>query len=613
MIENTLLLLAGIGLIAILCQWFAWWVKLPAILFLLLAGILVGPVLGWLNPDALFGPLLFPIVSLSVAVILFEGALTLKLDEIKGLETIVRRMVSVGLLSTWIIITLSTRWLLDFSWSLSLLFGAVTVVTGPTVIVPMLRTVRPNAKIANILRWEGIVIDPLGALLAVLVFEFIISGGASGALGHTLFSFGKILALGLAMGVAAGYALGTALRKYWLPEYLHNVATLTLVFGVFAISNALQDESGLLSVTVMGLWLANMRGVSVEHILNFKENLSVLLISGLFILLAARVDFSQFEALGFAALGVLAIMQFVARPLKILFCTLGSSLQWRERALLAWIAPRGIVAAAVAALFALRLQEQGVPGADLLVPLTFLVIIGTVVLQSATARMIAIGLGVAEPEPRGFLIVGANPVARAIAKALKKRGYESLLCDNSWGNVSAARMAGLAVFYGNAVSEYADRRLDLIGLGRLLALSPQRELNALAVHRYHREFGDNNTYTLLTTTDKEDGKREAAPPAGHIAFGPDVSFYKLSSLLSQEAEIRETKLSESFDFDAYYKQYYKQAIPLFAIDAKNRLRIFDAETDLKAGPGWTILSLIQQSDDAQPESISTMPKEHGSA
>ncbi len=601
MSENTLLVLAGIGILAILCQWFAWWVKLPAILFLLLADIVVGPVLGALDPDALFGHLLFPIVSLSVAVILFEGALTLKLAEIKGLETIVRRMVSTGMLSTWIVTTLSTRILLDFSWELSLLFGAVTVVTGPTVIVPMLRTVRPNARIANILRWEGIVIDPIGALLAVLVFEFIIAGGTGGALGHTLFSFGKILVLGLVMGAAAGHALGTALRHHWLPEYLHNVATLTLVFGVFAISNALQDESGLLTVTVMGLWLANMRGVSVENILNFKESLSVLLISGLFILLAARVDFSQFQALGWNALGVLAIMQFVARPLKIFLCTLGSSLKWNERALLAWIAPRGIVAAAVAALFALRLQEQGFLDAGLLVPLTFMIIIGTVVLQSGTARILASWLGVAEPEPRGFLVVGANPVARAIAKALKKRGYDSLLCDNNWNNVRAARMEGLTTFYGNAVSEYADRRLDLVGLGRLLALSPQRELNALAAHRYHREFGDNNTYTLLTTTDKDDGKRHSAPPAGYIAFGKDVSFAKLSSLLSQQAEIRETKLTESFDFDAYYKKYYKRVIPLFAIDGKGRLRVFDAEHDLKAGPGWIILSLIKKQDEAKPE------------
>lgn len=613
MSDNIPLILAGIGILSILCQWFAWWVKLPAILFLLLAGILVGPTLGWLEPDALFGQLLFPIVSLSVAVILFEGSLTLKFEEINGLETVVQRMVSTGMLSTWIVTTLATRYILEFSWELSLLFGAVTVVTGPTVIVPMLRTVRPTAHISNILRWEGIVIDPIGALLAVLVFEFIISGGIAGhGLGHTLVSFGKLLVIGSALGAAAGHFLGMALRNHWFPEYLHNMATLTLVFGVFALSNTVQHESGLLTVTVMGIWLANMRGVSVENILNFKESLSVLLISGLFIILAARLDFGQLQQLGWAAIGVLAVMQFVARPLKILVCTWGSALKWTERALLAWIAPRGIVAAAIAALFALRLQDQGYPDAALLVPLTFMVIIGTVVLQSSTARLFAVWLGVSEPEARGFLVVGANAVARSIAKALSKRGYDTLLCDNNWTNVRAARMAGLNTFYGNAVSEYADRRLDLIGFGKLLALSPQRDLNALAVHRYRREFGDSNIYSLVTTTEKDEGKHSNVPPAGYIAFGKDVSYSRIAELLNDGAEIRETKLSENFDYDAYYKKYYKKAIPLFAIDSKGRLRVFSAEQDLKPGPGWLLLSLIEKEDKAKPEqSISKGSVEEG--
>ena len=186
--EHAVLTMAGIVVVATACQWFAWWVKLPAILFLLLAGIVAGPVTGWIRPDELFGDLLFPIVSLSVAIILFEGSLTLKVSEISGLENVVRRMVTSGLLVTWVVVACATYYLLDFSLELAVLFGAFTVVTGPTVIVPLLRTVRPNAHIANILRWEGIVIDPIGALLAVLVFEFIISGqGGAAAQGPTQF------------------------------------------------------------------------------------------------------------------------------------------------------------------------------------------------------------------------------------------------------------------------------------------------------------------------------------------------------------------------------------------------------------------------------------------
>lgn len=594
--EHAIIALAGIGVLALVCQWVAWWVKLPAILFLLLVGIVAGPVLGWLEPDALFGDLLLPLVSLSVAVILFEGSLTLRVEDIRGLERVVRRLITTGLVVTWVITAVAVHILLDFPWELSFLFGAVTVVTGPTVIVPILRTVRPQARVANILRWEGIVIDPIGALLAVLVFEFIISGRGGVALGHTVIVFAQVLAAGILVGIAVGFGLGLVLRRHLLPEFLHNVAALTLVFAAFAIANAVQEESGLLAVTVMGLWLANMPRVNVTNILDFKESLSVLLISGLFIILAARIDPAQFQALGWAGLGVFLAIQFVARPAKVAVATWGSSLPWRERTLLAWIAPRGIVAAAVAAVFALRLQEQGAVHAELLVPLTFLVIVGTVLLQSVTARLLARGLGIAEPEPKGFLIVGANPVARAVGKALENQGFRTLLTDTNWDNVRAARMAGLASYYGNAVSEHADRHLDLVGIGRMLGLSPQRELNALAAMRYRTEFGRESVFTLPASAEKEPAEKAEVPETqrAQTAFGEDISYTKLASLLSQGGEIHETPLTEDFDFDAYQAQYGRKAIPLFAVTPRGRLRLFTAASEFTPEAGWTVVGLIQQ-------------------
>jgi NhaP-type Na+/H+ or K+/H+ antiporter len=593
--EHILIALAGIGLIAIVSQWLSWWLKLPAILFLLLSGIIAGPVTGWLDPNALFGDLLFPMVSLSVAVILFEGSLTLKLDQIRGLQQVVRNLVSFGILVTWAVTTIASYLLLDIGWQLALLFGAVTVVTGPTVIIPMLRTVRPNARIANILRWEGIVIDPIGALLAVLVFEFIVSGRADGALGHTLFGFGEILLIGIAMGVVPGYVFGLVLRQHLIPEYLRNIATLSLVFVVFVGSNLIYSESGLLAVTILGLWLANMKDVQIEDILSFKESLSLLLISGVFILLAARLDVNELGRLGWPAVYVFLAIQFVARPLKVAVSTLGSTLNWRERALLAWIAPRGIVAAAVSALFALRLQEQGMPQADLLVPLTFMVIIGTVVLQSASARFIARWLNVAEPDPRGFLIIGANPVARAIGKALTDREFRVILTDTSWENARAARMGGLPVYYGNPISAHADQHLDLVGIGRMLALSPVADVNVLAGMRFRSEFGRAAIYTIQTAQEKAGAEKlkAAEPRRGYTLFGTEVTFTMLSSLISQGADIRATTLSESFTFDEYRQQHGHKAIPLFAIDPRDRIQVFVADGKLKPGPGWTVLSLVQ--------------------
>ena len=598
--EYAIIALAGIGLLAIACQWIAWWLKLPAILFLLLAGILAGPVTGWLDPGHLFGELFFPLVSLSVAVILFEGSLTLRFREIIGLEHVVRRMVSTGVLITWAVISIATHFILHFSWEIALLFGSLAVVTGPTVIVPMLRTVRPNIHLANILRWEGIVIDPIGALLAVLVFQYIVSGSSGGAFGKTALTFAASLGSGLLVGSSAGYLLGIILRRYWLPEYLHNLATLTLVFAVYAVANLLQAESGLLAVTVMGILLANMKDVEVADILDFKESLSILLISGLFIILAARIDFNTVAQLGWKAVGVFLVIQFVARPLKIAVATWGSSLKWQERMLLAWIAPRGIVAAAVAAVFSIRLQEQGFEQAVLLVPLIFLVIIGTVVLQSATARVLAVRLGGAEPEPRGFLIVGANPVARAVARALNKQGFPTLLADNNWDNIRAALMDGHETFFGSIVSEHADRHLDLVGIGNLLALSPQREANTLAAMRYRSEFGDANIYTLRTSRGKQD-EQVAKPDKGQVAFGRDVNFDRMSELLRQGAEIKATKLTDTFDFDEYYKQYYGKSILLFAIDPRGNLHVYTPGEKISPMDGWTMLSLILKDTGDKPE------------
>lgn len=585
----ALVILAGVA-----CQWFAWRVRLPAILFLLLTGITIGPVLGWLDAGRLFGDLLFPFISLSVAVILFEGSLTLRFHQIAGLRRVVRDLVSFGVLVTWVITAAVTRFALGFSWEISFLFGAITVVTGPTVIVPMLRTVRPTSAVANVLRWEGILIDPIGATLAILVYEFILSGSGGNAIGHTLLSFGEIVSVGLILGGIAGYLYGIILRHHWLPEYLHDVGTLSFVFILFTVSNYLHHESGLLAVTVMGVWLANMRDVPVDEILDFKESLSVLLISVLFIILATRIDFADFSRLGWPAVFVFLAIQFLARPLSVMVATFRSGLSWPERHLLAWIAPRGIIAAAISALFAIQLEEAGYATAPLLVPLTFLVILGTVILQSATAGFIARMLGVSEPDPKGILIIGANHVAIAVAKALQECGFRPLLIDTSWEKIRRARMEGLQTFYGNPVSEQADRQLDLVGMGRMLALSAHSSLNTLACMNYKMEFGRSDVYAIQTVSEK--GKSDRRRPARHRVwnnlFDEEATFSRISALLAKGWKIRQTKLTEEFNFKAYQEKYEGKFIPLFAVTSKGDLQIFTVDGSLVPQPGWTLVSLL---------------------
>lgn len=593
--QQILLSVGGIGAAALACQWLAWRLKLPAILFLLLAGILAGPALGWLDPEALFGPLLMPLVSLAVALILFEGSLTLHLSQWREIGSVVHRLVTVGALVTWLVIALATHWLLGFDWPLAILFGTLTLVTGPTVIVPMLRVVRPKAAIANILRWEGIMIDPIGALLAVVVYSFIIASAEGNGLSQSLITFAGVLFCGTALGAAGGWLLGQIMREQWLPEYLHNLASLAAVLGIFIAANQIMHESGLLAVTVMGMWLANMRGVDVRQILHFKENLSVLLISGLFILLAARLDLHALLGLGPAVLALLLVIQLLARPLSVWLATLGSTLNWRERALLAWIAPRGIVAAAVSAIFAIRLHQADHQDALLLVPLTFAVIIGTVVLQSATARPLARLLKVAEPAPSGFLIVGANEPARAIAKTLQQLGCRVLLTDSSWENIRAARMDGLTTYFGNPASQHADAHLDLVGLGHLLGLSPAGEINALACARFRHDFGHSRLFVLASGLEKQrsDKHRAAEEHRGHLLGAKPMTYLQLANRMHQGAELYSTTLTEGFGWDAYQALHGERAHLLFARDDHGWVHVASPDNPLQPQPGWTLVALIE--------------------
>ena len=594
--NNILLSIASIGVLGIACQWFAWWVRIPSILFLLTMGIIVGPVLNLINPDALFGNLLFPFISLSVAVILFEGSLTLKFEDIRGHGKTVSNLVSTGALITWLIIGYSTYRLLDLPIELAFLFGAIVVVTGPTVIIPMLRIVRPNTKVANVLRWEGIVIDPLGALLAVLVFDFIISGQQNNALGMIFLTFGKIIFSGLIIGFVSGWSIGELLRKQYVPQYLRNIFTLISVFAIFVISEMIESESGLLAVTVMGITMANMKDMDIDNILDFKESLSVLLISALFIILAARIELHELIHVGWPAIILLGIIIFVARPISVFTSSIGSDLTVNEKLMVSWIGPRGIIAAAISSLFALRLEDAGYSEAALIVPLTFVIIIGTVVIQSTTARYIADFLKVREPSPTGLLIIGAGNVARAIGKELQSHGFKTLLTDSTWENIRLARMEGLETYFGNPVSEHADRNLNLIGLGKLLAMSGRLNLDTLACLRFKSEFGKKNIYELKTTREKhtEDKHIVSTKHRGYELFTEDADYGNLAYRLRNQAEIKSTQLSDEFTFEQYLKKYEKGIVPMFAIDDKKRLHVFVVNGEMKPEANWIIIAMIDK-------------------
>jgi len=585
--------LASIVVLGMGAQWLSWRLRLPSILLLLLFGFAAGPTL---RPDELFGDLLLPLVSLSVGLILFEGGMSLRLTELREIGATVRNLILVGGAVTWVVSAATGALWLGLDVRLALLLGAILVVTGPTVIIPLLRQIRPSRSVSSILRWEGILIDPIGATLALLVFEAILAGEAGAAATTIVIVILKTLAAGGLLGAAGAFSLTQTLKRFFIPDFLQSPAALAVVLAVFVAANQLQEGSGLLAVTVMGVLMANQRSVEIRHIAEFKENLQVLLISGLFIVLAARLSPADVAGLPLPSLAFVAALVLFARPAGVALATLGSKLSWRERLFLACVAPRGIVAAAVASVFTLRLTESasGLERAELVAPITFLVIIVTVALYGLSAPILARRLKLAQPDPQGVLILGAHSWARALAAQLQKEGFTVLLADGNWANVSAARMEGLNVYYGNVLSEQAEAEIDLAGIGRLLALSANEGINSLACMQFAHVLGRAHVFQLPSGGSTPTARGGIARRLqGRELFSPAATYWHLSGLFVQGAGLKRTDLTPEFDFEAFRKHYGEAAVPLAVVEPGAKLRFFTVDADLHPQPGHAVLSLVK--------------------
>lgn len=599
MITNPISLLALVAGFCAVAQMLAWKFKLPSILFLLLAGITLGPITGLLDPDLLFGDLLFPFVSLSVAIILFEGGLTLDLKKIKGHGSVVRKLLTVGVFITWCLMSITVHYLFGFDWPLACLFGSIGVVTGPTVIKPLLRTVRPREKIEKVLHWEGILVDPLGAFLAILVFQYILESSGGGAAAQIAIVLTKLVVVGLVMGCLAGSTVGALLGRHMIPDYLKEAITLISVIVAFAISESIQHESGLLTVTVMGAWLGNSKKLRLDEIMHFKENLSILLISTLFILLAARLELNAIAELGGAIVVFLLIVQLIIRPLSIWVCTLGSDWTWQEKVLAGWIAPRGIVAAAISSLFVIRLESENVEGVELLIPLAFVLIIGTVVIQSLSAKPLGDRLKVTNPAPNGILIVGGNPVSLALIKALAEEEVKCVLVDRSQRNIIAARRLGVKAYHGNPTSGHADENLPVSGIGAVIAMTRNAETNALALVHFRTAFGTERVFALALKPEESTDKVNEPKTLSNAdnLFGPDVTYELLADRLAQGATIATLTIDDSgASGGALEILETDNQIPLIAIDPNGFTHVYGAGREFTPEAGWRVLVLQSIND-----------------
>lgn len=587
------LAVAAIIALGVAAQWLAWRWRVPAILPLLAAGFLVGPVLGVLRPPELFpADIFFPLVSLAVGLILFEGGLTLRFAEIRETRRVVLNLVTWGGLVTWLGAAVAAHLVAGVDMHLALLFGALVMVTGPTVIGPLLRIVRPVSNVASVLKWEGIVIDAVGALVAVLVYESLLLSRAGEPLGNVVLLLLRFLLVGAVTGAAGGAALAWLLKRRAVPDFLINVVALAALFATFTVADVLSSEAGLLAAVVMGIIVANAGVPNLGALLTFKEDLTVLFVSMLFIVLAANVSQEAvLAALSWETLAVVAIVVLLLRPLDVLLSSLGSKLTWPERAFIAWVGPRGIVAASVTSLLATRLLDEGIAGAEALVPLVFAVIVVSVLLASLTAKPLGVRLGVADPDPQGFLLLGAHPVARHIAKHLADRGLAVLLADTNPANVAAARAEGLPAYHGSLLADGMDDQARLAGIGRLIALTSNEEANALTAVRFRREFGKDNVFQLTPKEHEPSVNRLGGEHRGLWLSQGGLSYDRLQRLYGSGAELVEVPLSDEHTLADFVRTHGDGAVPLFIVQ-DGQVRVVSEATDPERESAGTLLTFI---------------------
>ena len=593
MADNIVLTVALIGLLGVGAQWIGWRFNLPAIVVMSLAGILFGPVLGWLNPSETFGEFYQPIIAVAVAVILFEGGLQLRFDDIRGLGKGVRRLVFPGVPIAWALGASAAHFVGGLSWPVAVLLGGILVVTGPTVIIPLLRQAKLGARPAALLKWEGIVNDPIGALAAVFVYEFFHAGAENVAITESQV-FGLVIiasALSLLLGVAFGYGLARGFRNGWVPEYLKPPVLLGAVLICFELSNLLLDEAGLLAVTAMGVTMANAKMPSINQIRHFKENIAVLLVSGVFVILTANLSWDVIGMLDWRAAAFVAVMLFVVRPASVFLSTIGTDLKLSERLLVGWIAPRGIVAVAVAGLFAGEMAEMGYAEAEAMVPLTFAMVFATVILHGFTIAPIAKRLGLASTKPPGVLIVGSSPWSVALAEKIKEADVPVLIADSSWRSLRPARQIGIETYYGEILSEVTEHHIELVRYGTLLALSGNEAHNALVCTDLAPEMDRARTYQLSMSGTEEGRKTLSYSLQGKTFLSEKTHLEGLLKKHYAGWTFQFTKLSEEYP-PAAYKASLTEDTMIVLVLRKDQLVFQSAETRIELQPGDRVLAYL---------------------
>ncbi|WP_340243378.1 cation:proton antiporter [Sulfitobacter pontiacus] len=586
---NPVTAIALVGAIGVGSQWIAWRLRMPAIVLMLVAGILIGPVLGIFDPARDIGPLMGPMISIAVAIILFEGGLSLNFHTLQDAVGGVRRLVYIGAPLGWLMSALSLHYVAGLSWSSAAVFGGIMIVTGPTVIAPLLRTARLSRRPATLLQWEAILNDPIGALAAVLAFEVVIALNTATTASEAMLELFIGAAVATAAGVAAGIGLSRAFKRGWVPEYMKVPVLFALLLGVFAASDAVLHESGLLAVTIMGIVIANSKLPSYEEMRRFKEHATVLLVSGVFILLAAGLDVEALGNLDWRAAAFVAAVVLVARPVTVFISLVGSGIPFREKLLVALTGPRGVVLVAVAGLFGERLLSLGFEDAALIAPLAFALVAVTVVVNGFTLAPFARLLGLTGADTPGVVIIGGSDWTTQLAEVLKKAKIPVLMTDPNFIRLRKARAAGIDTFSGDILSEAAEQRVELVSYATLIAATDNDAYNTLVTTDLAPEFGRENVFQVMR--EKSESSRHQLPRTlGGRPLGLEATHAELRDLIAQGWRFRSTRLSEEFTLEDWRAES-PEARLLAQITTSGEIKFMRKNEEFKGGDGIHVIAL----------------------
>jgi NhaP-type Na+/H+ or K+/H+ antiporter len=577
----VLVLVAGVG-----AQWIAWRTRFPAIVLLAAVGLVLGPVTGVIAGGKELAEATEPMVTLCVAIILFEGGLNLQRAELRVAATGVKRLVYVGGPLAWIIGSATAHFVGGLSWPVSLVFGAILVVTGPTVIIPLLRQAGLNRRTASYLKWEGIINDPIGVLLAVLVFQFFAATEQSEGWSQVLGSLAAAVASAVFLGGMAGWLIAKAFLKGAVPEFLKSPVLLTLVLVMYLTCNMVSDEAGLLAVTIMGIVVGNMNLPGLQDMKRFKEYITVILVSVVFVLLTAGMDPETISLVDPRGLALIAAVLFFVRPVSVMLATTGANMDIRDRILLAWIAPRGIVAAATAGVIGAAMTHRGFAGAEALVPLVFGVIFATVLMHGLSISWLSNRLGLSSQTRDSVLIVGASAWSVELAATLKQLGVKVLLADRTWHKLKSARLAGIPIFYGEILSDFADESVELAHLRTVLAATDNTAYNALVCTAMAPEIGRDRVFQLaMETQDEDDPRKVGMGHRGKVAFSEDAGYANLWRHLLEDWVFTKTRVTDEYTYSDLLGELDALAIPIMLLRHDGTARFISPQQEVEPEEG----------------------------